>query len=150
MNIVETKDIYKYVHKGFSLDNDLTEKWHITSGKGLEYCVNKTVEDIASQTYPDFKFYIVLKDGEFVGYFGNENSGKYLTTIFIAPEYRQYKKEFLKAITPYMQETFISTIYNKNIPCMKYFNKIGKETVNFMFNNNEATLFTFSKESLCL
>ncbi len=148
MNIIETKDIHSAIKKGFSLDKDLMEKWHITSGNGLEYCVNKTMLDLKEQTYPDFKFYIVQKDNNFVGYFGQELNGSYLTTIFIAPEYRKNKEEFLKSIYPYMQEKFESAIYSKNVPCMKFFNKIGTEKKRLMINDNEATLFEFNKVGL--
>ncbi len=139
------KDVIK---QGFSSDKNLIDKWHIISGSGLDSCVNKTIEDLKTQTFSDFKFFVVLNDEEFIGYFGVENEGKYLTTIFIAPEFRNNKKEFLKLIAPYVQDTFESAIYSKNIPCMRFFNKLGKEKSKFIVDGHEATLFTFEKKGL--
>lgn len=144
--IKQSHQLRDYIYQAYASDKDLIAKWHITSGAGLDSCVDKTVSDLGKDTYPDFKFFVVEENGSFVGYFGNELDGKYLTTIFVTPTMRKRKLEFWKAITGYLANDFQSAIYSKNVPCIKFFSKLGRVEKNLTLHGNDVTLFSFKRE----
>jgi hypothetical protein len=141
----KSNNIYDSIYLGYESDKDLVSKWHVIAPASLKECVDKTVLDLKNDTFEDFEFFVVKEDEEFIGYFGKEFGGKYLTTIFIKPEYRERKSEFWKLILNNMANEFKSAIYSKNTPCIKFYNKMGSVEKIIDVHGLQATLFEFRK-----
>lgn len=124
---------------------EITEKWHVASGAGLNGCIKRTVDDLNS--FETLRFFVV-KDGiKFVGYFGIEFDGKYMPTIFISPEYRKNKSLFWSEVKNKMNPIFRAGIYSKNIPCLKFYSKLGKKISEISTPDGQATIFEFKRSA---
>jgi hypothetical protein len=145
MKALLTRQIDLLVATAYASDPTLIEKWHITAGKGLSACISQTIEDL--KTCPTLEFYQVMEDGQFVGYFGIENLGNYLVTLFLKPELRSRRDEFWKLIEEKMNPTWKAGIYSKNIPCLKFYSKRGKEIAKINTDLGEVTLFEFKRSA---
>lgn len=143
--IEESYDFKHYIKMGFEEDLVLTQKWHIVAGTGLDNCVIDTYNVLMNDTLDDFKFYVVTENEKFVGYFGVESDGAYLTTIYIWPSMRPRKEEFWECILPYVKDKFKAAIYTKNDPCMGFYSKMGKELGRFKMQGRDLALFEFKK-----
>lgn len=141
----ETTEIKRFVTEAYASDLPLLRQWHVVSGTGLESCVNNTVSALRHDTFSDFRFYVVEEGEKFVGYFGVEADGNYLTTIFILPDQRGRKKEFWALLLPYLQPEFRAAIYSKNVPCVRFYEKMGKVVNKFYLRDKELTLFKFER-----
>lgn len=135
----ETKEFEKYVREAYSSDPILLEKYHVKAGSSVDVCVQDTVNVLLNNTYPDFKFYVVEENENFIGYFGQELHGKYLTTIYVTPAMRPRKKEFWDLLTKNMQSSFVSAIYSHNLPCIGFYSKVGTKQQEI----NNVTTFRF-------
>jgi hypothetical protein len=144
---IKKEQIRPFVQKAYESDSDCVEKWHITSGKGLKHCVDRTVSDL--EELKTLKFYVVTEMGNFVGYFGTEYNGQYLPTIFVMPHYRNQKDLFWKEIEKKVANPFRAGCFTKNIPCCKFYAKKGKEIARIKTNEGEATLFNFKRDNKC-
>lgn len=145
MKITDVKDYEPIIRDAYASDKSLVEKWHIVSGQGLDACVDDTMEALENETFEDFIFYVVEDSSGFLGYFGVECGGAYLTTIFISPSKRSQKLEFWKAITPFLNNEFQAAIYSKNLPCIAFYEQVGKIQNNFKHNDKDLTLFKFER-----
>ncbi len=133
------------IREAYASDQALLDKWHIISGSGLDACVKDTITALTKETYPDFAFHVLEDNGLFVGYFGNEADRSYLNTFFIAPEQRSRKLEIWQAVVGAMEPAFLSAIYSKNTPCMRFYEKMGKPIQTFRVpgRKESVTLFKF-------
>lgn len=143
MTVSTTTNISELVSEAFASDPVLIDKWHISSGKGLQACIDKTVEDLKKADH-SFSFYSVHQDSQFIGYFGTEANGAYLTTIFIKPEFRKsHRKLVWNAIREKTRAIFCTAIYSKNTPCIKFYQKHGKIISQMKYDNQDVTVFEF-------
>jgi hypothetical protein len=142
----EKKEIRSYIQRAYGSSPELILKWHVAAGLGLYGCIERTVADLmACKT---LKFYVVDDDGRFVGYFGTEFDGKYMPTIFVAPEYRDRKREFWREIENKVEPRWRAGIYAKNIPCMKFYFKKGKQVSVAHTPHGLAAVFEFRKQGV--
>lgn len=147
--IQESKEIEPWLRRAYSSDQALLEQWHVVAGSGLDACVKDTLSVLTTDTFPDFKFYVVEEGGSFAGYFGVEADGKYLTTIFIDPKKRGKKYDFWGAILPYLSPEFCAAIYIKNRPCVRFYKKMGKFVNRFELRGHHLALFRFDRSPKC-
>lgn len=105
----------------FLTDSDLTEKWHISAGKGINTCVEKTVNDLKDCQTQVFK---VTDGDDIVGYFGKEicYGNIFLTGFFITPKFRTAigRNDFWQSIESELPKPFFCGVYEKNIPANKF------------------------------
>lgn len=144
-NLELSKD-YNIIKECFAKDEDLINKWHIESGKGLDSCANRTINDI--KDFIGFKFFIVKDEQELVGFFGIEKS-IFLSTFFVSPKYRkkEYMKEYWELVKINLKPTFYSSIYSKNIPAKDFFIKNnGKLLKESNYMGNSILVFEFKGE----
>lgn len=126
VNICEYKTLLTELYKE---DDDLLNKYHISSGKGLEYCVDKTVRDFLS--FSSYKLYKILVDNQVVAFFGKEyvDGIWFMTGFFIKINYRT--KNFVYLFWKNVKKTFSQkhiycNIYKKNTRAQKFLEKNGK------------------------
>ncbi len=136
-------DLKFWIEKAYASDPILIGKWHIRSGDGLDVCVSDTLKALTKNTHPDFKFYVISQGDQFVGYFGVEGNGSFLSTIFVSPKFREISREIFDLIKSKLNSEFKSAIYSKNIPCMKFFKKHGKVEKEIVVDGHSVTIFSF-------
>lgn len=115
-------DVYNVLYTCYESDPELIAKFHVTSGSGLDSCVDKTFNDFF---YNGVDVYSVEKDDKFVGYFGSLNG--YLNGFFIMPEFRteEGKKEFWNTIVDHFNGSFETAIFDKNTRAASFLLKHG-------------------------
>jgi len=131
----------------YESDPILLEKWHVIAGSGLDKCIAQTVSDLSACT--SIRFYVVTEDSQFVGYFATEFDGAYMPTIFIHPKYRHRKAEFWKLVEAKTLPEWNAGIYAKNIPCKKFYEKMGKVISEIQAPLGAAVIFGFSRSESC-
>lgn len=143
MKLNETKDIHGTISEAYRLDAPLIEKWLNVAGSGFEACVKDQVDALSK--LPTLKFYRVEEGDEFIGYFGQEENGRWMSTIFIVPKFRPRKPEFLKAIRSVMEPVFLCGGYEKNEPACRFYRKFGKEVGKLPTPGGPITVFEFKE-----
>lgn len=140
----ESKELDSYIRRAYESDANLISQWHVIAGSTREQCIEKTIRDLeACQT---LQFFVVSEGDEFVGYFGTELDGMYMPTIFILPKFRNRKDEFWALINKKVTKHFLAGIYSKNIPCMRFYSKMGgKELGRENAPDGEVTVFQFNQ-----
>jgi hypothetical protein len=149
MNLSKTDITKEILVECFSTDSELLSTYHIASGNTAEFCANKTFEDLKT-ALPSFQFFRVENDNNLIGFFGSED--KYLTTIFVKPEYRNKKdlNEFWGLILNHFNGPFNTCIYEKNSRCAKFYERNGGMLKATPIVNGENTLFYyFNGSNLC-
>lgn len=133
----------------FTSDPDLLEKWHIAAPGTLDECVSKTMKDV-EKLDDSFKFYTVIVDGSLVGYWGTQ-FGKYINLIFIKPLFRckSFVTKFLKEICDRMPDEFLTAVYEKNEPAVRFYAKLAQSIVPMTAHGHPIFLFRFRKELIC-
>lgn len=143
MTVEEKKDIRPYYVWAYSECPEIPKEWHYNKGKSVHECVDCDMSDLMEAD--TFQFYLVSEGSSTVGYFGRECRGRHLPTIFIHPKYRGRKKEFWKLLQSYFNPEFSGAIYTDNIPCFKYYSKMGHVTGRGMTPNGEVAMFLFNR-----
>lgn len=143
MKTTRSHNIKYYVTKAYQSDYPLISKWHIESGSGLTRCVDRTIADF--EEMPSLEFYVVKDDGYFVGYFATEFEGTYMPTVFIHPAYRSEKSKFWSEIEKKTEFTWKAGIYAKNVPCMKFYAKMGKLAFEADSPSGPVAVFQFER-----
>ncbi|GAC1606237.1 MAG: hypothetical protein NVS3B3_05910 [Aquirhabdus sp.] len=139
----ETEKIHPYVQKAYLSCPEIVNNWHVIAGHGPKKCISRTVKDL--KKCETLRFFVVTYREKFVGYFGLEFEGSYMPTLFIMPEFRKDKRKFWAELEKLALNEFMAGIYSKNLPCMKFYAKMGKETHRFMSPDGEATIFQFKR-----
>lgn len=149
MSIVPSTHIRETVAECFSLDQALISKFHIYSGKGLDACIEKTVDDL--EAAPELSFFLLMDEEALVGYFGKESSN-YLSTIFIHPKYRDRESigKVWNQICSEFPSEFYTSIFKKNEPAVRFFTRNGTQIDEFSLGTDKALAFKFTTgEILC-
>jgi hypothetical protein len=143
-----TKDFAPFVRQAYKADPECVKKWHVIAGSGLNKCIQRTIEDLkACET---LQFYVVYDGDRFVGYFGSEFDGTYMPTIFVMPEYRNRKDEFWELVRAIQKPTFKAGIFYKNIPCRRFYEKLGNEVARVKTRDGEGVVYQFKAGTVCL
>lgn len=139
-------DYTKIFTECWKTDPSIYTTWHETPGT-LEECVKKTVDELieSKEQYDLLRFYKIELDNQLIGFYGTE--GRYLTTIFIVPEFRkEYRSQIWNMIKEDLGDNFMTALYTKNIRAIKFMLKNGGMPVKTGNFKNEPVLFiTFGK-----
>jgi hypothetical protein len=111
----------QYLKQLFEMDNDLITKYHIVAGEGLDSCVDNTwniIKDL-NKIKKDYGYYSVDYNDILPAMVG----------FFIKPEMRN--KETVARFWNDVETTmanmpFITSVYNKNEPAVRFLTKKGK------------------------
>lgn len=142
---IETQDIAGTISEAYAPGGDHIEKWLNVAGSGIENCVHDQVHALTSDS--PVSFFRVEEVGNFVGYFGTQHEGSFLSTIFIVPEYRPRKKEFWALIEAKTQPVFRNGGFKKNEPACNFYRKMGgKEVASFVAPAGPVIMFEFRKD----
>jgi len=133
MKFIEVKNYKNIIQECFKTDQELLDKWHIESGKGLEKCVERTYKDLMSLE-ENLKFFSIIYENELIGFFGSEKfyDTKALTSFFIIPKARNkyILNQFWNNINNHFDnDRFLCGIYSKNT-----------RALNFLFKNQGKIL----------
>lgn len=140
MNCFIEFDFKPIIKECFSSDNELLEKYHIYSGKGIDSCVEKTFQDLSSLK-DNYKFFKVISEDKLVGFFGIEKVENLigLSGFFIKPEYRKNKQEFWKLIKKEMNyKPFLCGIFKKNTRAINFLKSMSGKVI---LNTSEVLIF---------
>lgn len=141
--VEKTNKLSEVITSAFASDNSLINNWHIVSGSGLSSCVENTVNVLTNESHSDFEFFTITEEDKFVGYFGREANGSILSTFFIAPDYRSQKDSVWSEICSHMEPKFASGIYNKNRPCIKFYETKGNLIETLKMPNGQVSVYVF-------
>lgn len=127
----------------FVSDEGLLRKWHISSGQGLEACVEKTFADLKEA---GVTFYKITSGPNLVGYFAKEacDSHQFLTGFFLKPEFRttEAKNEFWSLVKTELKAPFFCGLYTKNLPANKFIRSSGGLPIRvFTLPDGEAVFY---------
>ena len=130
MNLSQETDYRNIISQCFAEDQNLLERWHLESGKGLENCVETTHKDMHDAK---IEFFSVHDDQTLVGYFGKEHvqGEDFLTGFFIRPSFRNSTKvkEYWSLLKSEFQKPFYCGLFLKNLPAISFITKNHGEPV---------------------
>lgn len=129
-------DCYRDCPRTTNLHNDF-------SGYTVEECAEDIIEKLDS--LDTYNFYLVYKDTELVGYFGDTiaNDLDCLYTFFVRPTYRNSKDltDFWSLVTSNFDGDFFAGIYSSNEPAQRFLIRNGgKEVI-----KDNASYFVFKQ-----
>ena len=129
----------KTIEDCFKTDKEFCKKWHVEAPATAKECAKRTFEDL--KTAQLLKWYVIKDGRNIVGFFGNEGNTR-LSSFFIKPKYRPANKELFEMLIQNLEKPFISGVYNKNIPALKWLQKMGG---NAKHRYKEGTLVIFEE-----
>lgn len=116
------------------------------SGYTVSQCADDIIEKLAE--LDTYNFYLVHKDGDLVGYFGDTvtNNLDCLYTFFVRPKYRNSNDltEFWDQIKNNFNGDFFAGIYSSNEPATKFLTRNGGKIVTF----DNASYFIFKSSEI--
>lgn len=140
MEKIKSHNLEEMLKECFALDEALLSIYHVHAGKGLDACVNKTMEDLKNVD-KSFTFFNVFKDKKHIGFYGWEsiNNINYINTIFIRPEFR--KKEYVSQFVSLLDKPFFTGLYAKNLPAISFYLKQGGRIIKeFNHDGHDAVI----------
>lgn len=142
---IKTTRIHETIAEAYAPGGAHIDKYLNVAGSGLDNCIKDQVESLAKQ--PSIQFYRVEEGDTFVGYFGEEKDGFWMSTIFISEKYRPRKKEFWQVVQSKMQPKFMCGGFLKNEPACNFYKKMGGKVIATVETEAGPGLyFEFSKD----
>lgn len=141
-----TRDVAGTILEAYAPGGDHIDKWLNVAGSGIENCVKDQVEALTGGE--TLVFFRVDEGQDFVGYFGSEFDGAWLSTIFIVPKYRPRKSEFWAAVKDQMKPIFKNAGFHKNVPACNFYKKMGgKEIGRAQTEHGPITMFEYGGDT---
>ena len=142
----QTKDLSGIIGQAYAPGGDHIDKWLNVAGSGVDNCIKDQVAALTGGK--TLVFFRVDEAETFVGYFGSEFDGSWLSTIFIVPKYRPRKVEFWTVVKNHMKPVFKNAGFHKNVPACNFYRKMGgKEIGRTETEHGPITMFEYGKDA---